>query len=1254
MTPAENGPGRKWNARWHLAISALFAAAAIWSNTTSYAAPKGQGDIVSAPLATPVAPVGDKMFERMSAKRTGIGFVHRWAPGPSYEYQRQVQNAFGGGGVCIGDFDGDNWPDVYLTSPHGGNRLYRNLGDFRFQDVTDPAGLGASHGGNAWGSGATFADIDNDGDLDLYVCGYDTPNRLYVNQGNGTFKESAASAGLAFQGASIIMALADYDNDGDLDGYLLTNRLAPPENTRPRTTRINGQLVVPEHERELFEVLTRHDTQASFAIQAGQVDHLYRNNGDGTFTDVSDEAGITGNHYGLSATWWDMNSDGYADIYVANDFWGPDRLYRNNGDGTFTNVIQSAVGHSPWFSMGSDTADVNNDGLLDFMGSDMAGTGHFRQKLAMGDMNNSGWFLNQGVPRQYMRNVLYVNTGTHRFMEAAFLAGLDASNWTWSIKFGDLDNDGLVDVFICNGMTRDWFNSDIRDFVQREIGSRGGPHSAALRYWMSTPMLREPNMAFANRGDLRFESTAGDWGLDYKGVSFGAALADLDRDGDLDLVVNNFTEAPGVYRNHEQSSHRVLIRLFGTRSNRDGIGAVVRVSTPAGTQMRYNTLSRGFMSANEPRIHIGLGPYEKIDQLRVEWPSGNQQTFTDLPADRSFTITEPSRKGGGTALRGGGASSSDNEHSLFKRSYALSQVRHRERPYDDFARQPLLPSKLSQLGPGTAWGDIDGDDVDDLWIGGAAGQISQILRRGSDGRFVRVPQFAFKRDRAHEDMGAVLVDVDADDDLDLYVVSGGVECEANGDLLSDRLYLNDGHGRFLKAPSRALPKLTDSGSVVCAADFDRDGDLDLFVGGRSVPGQYPTAANSRLLRNEWSDGQCFSDVTDEVAPGLRESGMVTGGLWSDADGDGAVDLLVTHEWGSVKLYRNDRENGRLVDMTEHAQLDDRRGWFNGIAAGDFDHDGDMDYVVTNFGLNTKYHASSERPALLYYGDLEGAGSMRIVEASFEDDVCYPVRGRSCSTSAMRSLGRRFPTFEQFALASLQDIYTTDRLDRSTRLEADTLESGILINDGQGRFTFEPLPRLAQISPAFGVVVFDADADTHLDIVLAQNFFSPQRETGRMDGGVGLMLRGRGDATFDPVWPDRSGVIVPGDAMSLTTNDLNGDGRPDLVLAINDDRMMTFENRKISEDRTLNLRLNGKPGNTTSIGARVTAQLDDGTVLVRELHAGSGYLSQSSSTLSFGLEQQSYVKQIDIVWPNGSKSQVTLDSGAAPITFVDQP
>jgi hypothetical protein len=647
------------------------------------------------------------------------------------------------------------------------------------------------------------------------------------------------------------------------------------------------------------------------------------------------------------------------------------------------------------------------------------------------------------------------------------------------------------------------------------------------------------------------------------------------------------------------------------------------------------------MASNEPLVHFGLGEDEVIKQLTVHWPSGHVQTFEDLAADRFYTITEPE---GPSPQRETPAA----PPTLFVRSEALAGVRHREQPYDDFKRQPLLPNRYSQLGPGMAWADIDGDGDDDLWVGGAKGQSGQIYRNDGSGKFTATSSHPWINDLLHEDMAGVWLDADSDGDLDLYVVSGGVECEPGDELLQDRLYLNDGEGHFSKAPTIVLPDLRDSGGVVTAADFDRDGDVDLFVGGRIIPGKYPLSPHSRLLRN---DGGRFVDATIELAPKLLETGLVTGAVWSDADGDGWVDLLVTHEWGPVKLFHND--NGRLVDKTKDAGLAKRLGWWNGIAAADVDNDGDIDYAVTNFGLNTKYHASPEKPTLLYYGDFDNNGKMRIVEAEYENETLFPVRGKSCSTNAMPHLADKFTTFKGFALADLAKIYTPKCLGESHRYEANTLESGVLINDGAGRFTFRPLPRLAQIAPGFGIVATDVDGDGNVDLYMVQNFYSPQAETGRMAGGVSLLLRGRGDGNFDVVPPSQSGLIVPGDAKSLTTTDLNGDGRVDFVVGVNDDELLTFEQQASSENgRNLSVKLQGIAGNPQAIGARVKLIRSDGSAQIAEVHAGSGYLSQSSTTIVFGLGE-STAERIEVVWPSGEATNHS-PSDAATVMKIRQP
>ena len=905
-----------------------------------------------------------------------------------------------------------------------------------------------------------------------------------------------------------------------------------------------------------------------------------------------------------------------------------DCLYHNNGDGTLTNIATQALPHTPWSSMGCDVADINNDGRMDFMATDMSAIGHYRQKLTMGNMAARTWLINWGEPRQYMRNAVYLNTGAGRFMEMGQMMGLDRTNWTWTAKLNDLDCDGLVDLYVTNGMIRDWQNADLH-----AKGALLGDSSPAFRkFWLSQEPNRRKNLAYRNSGDLDFEPVGESWRLDHEGVSFGAAMGDLDGDGDLDLVVNNFEEPASVYRNDVSSGHRVLIRLMGSTSNHWGIGASVRLQSALGQQVRYLTLSRGFMSTDDPLVHFGLGADEIIETLSVHWPSGHVQRYENLEVDRLYTLTEPSGTAPSRDARG--------SEVLYARSQVMdsNKYQHRESRYNDFADQPLLPNKLSQLGPALAWGDLDGDGDEDLFAGGAAGQTGRPYMRLGDGRLVDRQWTAkvFQSDRLCEDMGVLLFDADSDGDQDIYVVSGGVEHGGQDQLLADRLYLNDSSGQFEKSIASALPAESISGSVVAACDYDRDGDLDLFVGGRVIPGQYPLTPRSRLLRNDWSTSRRFTDVTGQVCPELGRSGLVTSALWSDADGDGFLDLLVTHEWGPVKLYHNEQGAG-LTDQTVHAGLSNRLGWWNGIAGSDLDHDGDVDYVVTNFGLNTKYHVSMDQPTLLYYGDFDGTGKKQLVEAEYEDKLLYPIRGKSCSTNAMPFLKDKFTTFHAFASADLTSIYTTQCLRKADRYQVNTLESGVLVNDGHGRFMFQLLPRLAQVSPGFGVVLTEVDGDGHVDLYMVQNFHSPQLETGRMDGGVSLLLRGMGDGSFDPVWPDRSGLVVSGDAKSLVTTDFNGDGWVDFLVGINDGVPEAFEHRGGSRKRVFTVRLEGKAGNPTGVGAQVTVRLDSGPTQTSEVYAGGGYLSQSTSALTFGLGEKATVERIEVRWPDGQMS-----------------
>ena len=1174
----------------------------------------------------------ETLFTQLGAEHTQLDFTIRWDKPAIYDRIFYSQNT--GGGVCLGDVDGDDLPDVYLTRPSGGNRLFRNLGNLRFEDVTVSAGLAD---GEFWGTGACFVDIDNDGDLDLYACQYKGPNRLYRNRGNGTFEQVPGAFGLDFDGASVMMAFADYDRDGDLDGYLITAGIPPGPNQKFRVRFEGNKPVVLDELREFWDLLYLPGDKAK-QIETGQYDRLYRNDvaPDGTphFVDVSSTAGIAGTDIGQSATWFDYNNDEWPDLYVANDYWGPDYLYRNNGDGTFENVAKSALPHTPWSSMGADYADVNQDGWLDFLATDMAGSNHFRQKVGMGDMADAGWFLEYSEPRQYSRNAFYINSGSGRFMEAAFLTGLDSTDWTWTPRFEDFDNDGLVDVFITNGMTRDFTNSDLNN--DAKASAKEGT-AEFFDFWRKQGFRKDQNVIFRNRGDLRFEDVSQRWGFDRVGVSFGAATADLDRDGDLDIVVNNMDTTAQVYRNNqsERGSHALRLRLTGEQSNRMGVGARVEVRVGKTTQTQFVSLARGWTSTSEPVVHFGLGRHQAADEVTIRWPLGGVQILRDVTAGDVHTIVEHASEPGQELKK------TDPWFRPAKEIQSLS-LAHVETPYDDFGDQPLLPNKLSQLGPGIACGDINGDGRDDFYIGGAAQQAGTFVVSSSVGYRRHTPKL-FETHKICEDMGALFFDADADGDQDLYVVSGGSEYPRAHGLYRDRLYLNTGQD-FALAKSEDMPFVFHSGSVVTASDFDHDGDLDLFIGGRVVPGEYPTAPVSQLLKNQQG---AFQDFTVDSAPGLQKAGMVTNACWADVDSDGWSDLMVSYEWGPVRCFRN--RQGKLVDTTDAAGLSAWLGWWNSIAPGDVDNDGDVDFVIGNFGLNTKYHASAQHPAGIFYGDFDGTGTARIVESEFEGSTLFPVRGKSCSTNAIPILADRFKTFADFGVADLRQIYTEKCLQDALRFKATTLESGVLINDGDGRFAFRPLPRIVQIAPVFGMNLTDVNLDGFLDLYIVQNFYGPQRETGRMDGGVSVLLMGDGKGNWKtlPAW--KSGLVVGADAKSLVATDFSGDGQIDFLVGVNDSDVRSFEMQSATSSRALLLRLHDGRGNPTGIGAQCQIVHGHSTSAWREVGATSGYLSQLSAELRFAVPDSARAVTARVRWSDGSSSESTVDLSGERIT-----
>jgi len=1206
------------------------------------------GPAAGAPLFTPVDPVASKLDYVLKADA-------------QHPLARLYFSCFTG--AAAGDIDGDGAVDLFFSHGPGPNRIYRQRGPFVFEDISEAAGI---HGGTAWGNGATMTDIDGDGDLDIFVCNYDAPNHLFVNDGKGRFTESAGATGLGVVDACIMAAFCDYDRDGDLDAYLVTNRYfhaggrpaAPPW----RLNESGRAVILPEFERYYALQETRPGRYE--ANEYGRDDYLLRNDGPAAagglprFTDVTDKTGLRAAGHGLSATWWDFDGDGWLDLYVANDYDDPDHLYKNMGPDAkgqvrFKDVTAAALPHTPWFSMGTDSADLNNDGRPDFFVVDMAATTHFKDKLHMGDMSVKNRLMEFGEPRQIMRNALYVNTGTWRFQEAAFLAGVARTDWSWSARLSDMDCDGRVDIHVTNGVIRNNRDSD-----------RTRPPSALVGatewdLYKDLDPLPEQDRAYRNEGDLKFTDVSRDWGLDANGISYSAVQADFDGDGDPDMAVLNLDQPVSLYRN-DASAQRVVFRLAAAGANTHGLGTTVTLRAGRLFQARTLMPVAGFTSCHEPLVFFGLGESKKIEDVTVRWPSGRVQTWKELEAGRHYTLTESTAgesKNPGVAPWAGPevekpgleplsfpAPCSDIAGGLFREAAGFPGSMEEELPYDEFRNEPLLPNRLSYAGPGLACADVDGDGDEDVFIGRSLGKPRSVWFNDGKGNLAPGPPEAFVDQRQPEDAGVLFFEADGDGDADLIVVSGSDEAITGSSSYQNRLYLNDGKGGFTHAPD-ALPKLTDSGSAVAAADFDRDGDLDLFAGGRSVPGQYPLPATSRLLRN---DGGKFSDITAEAAPEFMGTGLVTAAVWTDTDTDGWIDLAVAHEWGPVKIFHN--ESGQLKDSTAGAGLTQWPGWWLGLTAADLDNDGDMDLVAGNFGLNTKYKASAEKPELLFYGDVDGSGTPQIVEAKYDNDILVPRRGFSCSSTAMPSLKDKLKTYRTFAGSSLEQVYAPERLAAARKFTATTLETGVFLNDGKGRFTFQPLPRAAQLAPVHGLAAMDADADGLPDIVLAQNFWHPQRETGRMAGGTGLLLRGKGDGTFTPLTIAESGVLIPGDARGLMVSDLNRDGLPDFAVAENNGPVRAFLARpQSSRLRTTGVRLSDGKGNPLAIGARVTATAKGCRPQTATVTAGSGWLSQSTTVLYFHFPDTAKELTIAVHWPDGRTTKHREPAGSVTLS-----
>ncbi len=1072
-------------------------------------------------------PAEPPLFELLTPEATGVTFSNTLPESPDFNILNYLYY-YNGGGVAVGDVNGDSLPDLYFSSNLASNRLYLNKGGFRFEDVTDKAGV---RGPEGWKTGVTMADVDGDGDLDIYVSavsylGMHGHNVLYLNDGHGSFADRTKELGLEHVGYSTQPVFFDYDMDGDLDMYLL--------NHSTHTERAVGS---PALRR------VPHPT-------AG--DRLFRNDG-AHFTDVSAQAGIYQGveGFGLGVVASDVNLDGCPDLYVANDFQENDYLYLNNCNGTFTESIARATRHTSRFSMGVDAADFDNDGLPDIAVLDMLPD---REDVLKTSASSEGFNLfdlrvRAGYWPQYARNTLQLNRGNGHFSEIGYQAGVEATDWSWSALFADLDDDGRKDLFVTNGIYRRPNDLDYINYVGNEAMQASlarGVTKENLALLDSMPRIPLANYAFHNDGGYAFTNVAKRWGLAQPGFSNGAAYVDLDNDGGLDLVVNNIAAPASIYRNRvrKRTTHAWLtVSLHGEGRNTAGIGARVLATANGTTQSLEQGPTRGFLSSVDPRLHFGFGQVAQGDSLVVIWPDRRVQVVKPLPLNRAITLEQKD------ATRRLSPAAPVTAPLFADVSAELgAPVRHRENDFLDYNREPLMPHRLSTEGPALASGDVDGDGLDDLFVGGAKWQTGTILIQQRDGTFRPSPQPAIAADSLAEDVDAAFFDADGDGDQDLYVVSAGNEFWGDAEALDDRLYVNDGHGTFTRN-TRALPPFHDNGSCVLPGDFDGDGDTDLFVGSRVVAREYGVTPRSHLLMN---DGHgTFSDVTAEMGSALGEAGMVSSGGWIDYDADGKLDLVLAGEWMPVRVLH--QEGGRFVDRTREAGLGGSEGWWNSVTVADLNGDRRPDLVLGNLGLNSYVRASASEPARLYVGDFFNTGSLKQILTFYKHGTSYPVAGRDDLVKLMPPLRQQYPSYKSFGAATIEDVLPPQERAKAITLVAHTFASAVALNTGTG-FTLRPLPAEAQFFPVYAAMARDFDGDGTVDLLLGGNFYGVTPVYGRYDAGYGLYLRGAGDGSFSAEAMSTSGVAVDGEVRDLKVVRGPG-GRVSVAVARNNDTLL---------------------------------------------------------------------------------------------------